>query len=248
MGVKVSVVTVTYNCDTIIESTLLSVIAQSYKNIEYVIIDGGSRDGTLDVLRKYNSYINVLVSEPDNGIYDAMNKAISLCTGDYVIFMNAGDLFTNSKVIETVFSGLNFNYADVIYGSVILDKKTKEIEVKPGDFKEFWKGSRFCHQSAFISLELHKKYPYDLKYKIAADFDFFNKMYLKNKVFNYIDIPFSKVTLGGVSDISRIKLINEVLAISKSKKLSVYLHFFIEGLKAIILSRGRILTHYLFKK
>lgn len=245
---KISVITVSYNCVDTIEETILSVINQTYTNVEYIIIDGGSNDGTIEVVRKHQDKIDNWVSEPDGGIYDAMNKAINLAKGDYIIFMNAGDIFYNESVIEKVFSSDKIINQEIIYGSVVLNKKEGEIELKPGNLDEFWKGSRFCHQSVFISLPLHKKFPYNLKYKIAADYNFFNIMYINKKRFLYLDFPFSKVAMGGISDIGRIKLIKENLEILNDKRLKVYYYYIVQGLKAIILSRGKILKYYLLNK
>lgn len=114
---KISVVTVCYNAINDIEKTILSVINQTYSNIEYIIIDGGSTDGTMDIVNKYKDKIDVIVSEPDKGIYDAMNKGIDRATGDWINFMNAGDCFFNNVALENVFprnyESVNF---DILYG------------------------------------------------------------------------------------------------------------------------------------
>ena len=114
---KISVVTVCYNAVNDIEKTILSVINQTYPNIEYLIIDGGSKDGTMDIVNKYKDKIDVIVSEPDKGIYDAMNKGIDRATGDWINFMNAGDCFYNNVALESVFprnyESVNF---DILYG------------------------------------------------------------------------------------------------------------------------------------
>ena len=100
---KISVVTVCYNAVNDIEKTILSVINQTYPNIEYLIIDGGSTDGTMDIVNKYKDKIDVIVSEPDKGIYDAMNKGIDRATGDWINFMNAGDCFFEKETVNSVF-------------------------------------------------------------------------------------------------------------------------------------------------
>ena len=114
-GNRVTVVTVTFNAEDCIEDTILSVINQSYKNIEYIVVDGLSTDGTLDVVRRYADRIDTWMSEKDLGIYDAMNKAIDIASGDWIVFMNAGDSFYNNDVIKDVFENVPEG-AELVYG------------------------------------------------------------------------------------------------------------------------------------
>ena len=116
----ISIVTVSYNAVATIEQTILSVINQTYPNIEYIIIDGGSKDGTIDIIRKYADQIAYWVSEPDEGIYDAMNKGIKIATGEWINFMNCGDSFLDMKVLNKIFisSILNeYEGVDILYGN-----------------------------------------------------------------------------------------------------------------------------------
>ncbi|RXE60893.1 glycosyltransferase, partial [Muribaculaceae bacterium Isolate-001 (NCI)] len=106
---KITVVTVCYNAVKEIEKTIQSVISQTYDNVEYIIVDGGSTDGTLDIIRKYSSRITRWVSEPDKGIFDAMNKSAHMATGEYINFMNAGDLFFDEKVLSDIFAGRSYD-------------------------------------------------------------------------------------------------------------------------------------------
>ena len=115
----ISIITISYNAVKDIENTILSVLNQTYPNIEYIIIDGGSTDGTLDIIKKYQDKITYWVSEPDKGIYDAMNKGTLKATGEWLNFMNAGDTFYNEQVLENVFRDNNWENTDVIYGDVI---------------------------------------------------------------------------------------------------------------------------------
>ena len=116
---KITVITICFNIGNELEQTIKSVIGQSYPNIEYIIIDGGSTDDTMAVLKRYKDNISLIVSEPDKGVYDAMNKGVRLATGDYVNFMNGGDRFSNSEVLTTLFSDLaNLDY-DVVFGDTI---------------------------------------------------------------------------------------------------------------------------------
>ena len=127
----ISIVTVSYNAVATIEQTILSVINQTYSNIEYIIIDGGSTDGTLDVIKKYADKIAYWVSEPDKGIYDAMNKGIKVATGEWINFMNCGDYFVANNTLESVFgSGKIYKKAEILYGDSIqlnVEKKINEV-------------------------------------------------------------------------------------------------------------------------
>ena len=109
---KISVVTVVYNSAALIENTVNSIINQSYSHIEYIVVDGGSTDGTIDILNRYKKNISTLISEPDRGIYDAMNKGISLATGDFVVFINSGDKFSSDDILENIFSNPEAASAD----------------------------------------------------------------------------------------------------------------------------------------
>ena len=130
----ISIVTVSYNAVLTIEQTILSVINQTYPNVEYIIIDGGSTDGTVDIIKKYANKIAYWVSEPDKGIYDAMNKGGLKATGDFIQFLNAGDWFENEHVIEKIFKDW-YKRVDVIYGdmiirrsdSFVLDQRTSHV-------------------------------------------------------------------------------------------------------------------------
>ena len=155
---KVSVITICYNAINDIEKTILSVINQSYGNKEYIIIDGGSSDGTVDVIKKYESRISKWVSEPDKGIYDAINKGIRKASGDWINCMNAGDTFYNNRVLENIFStpipnGISVLYSDHIY------KKQDGTEVLCNNELNTHVWS-FNHQSIIYKKELHHRYGY----------------------------------------------------------------------------------------
>lgn len=180
--VKISIITVAYNAAKLIEKTIKSVINQTYNNIEYIIIDGGSTDGTIDIIKKYDRYLAYWISEPDKGIYDAMNKAIKKANGDWINFMNCGDTFVDENVISEIFQTPIENNINVVYGDTLLRhqnrlfvRKTKAMH---GEFPNL------CHQSTFSRTSTMKKNLFNLKYKIAADIDFFYKIY-DNKSFQY---------------------------------------------------------------
>ncbi|MCD8182050.1 MAG: glycosyltransferase [Bacteroides sp.] len=161
---KISVITVCYNAVDTLEQTIKSVLGQTYPNIEYIIIDGGSTGGSIDIIHKYAERIAYWVSEPDEGIYDAMNKGIKSATGEWVNFMNAGDTFANPKVLETLFCDpKNFN-ADVLFGnSYSLDEKGKKKKYEcRKDITLLKYMPIYRHGASFVRTTIHKKYLFDL--------------------------------------------------------------------------------------
>ncbi|MCS6941792.1 MAG: glycosyltransferase [Geminocystis sp.] len=204
----ITVITVVLNKEKFLEETIQSVIAQTYPNVEYLIIDGGSTDGTLDIIRRYEEYIDYWVSEKDGGIYDAMNKGINVASGEWINFMNGGDSFFQEKVLEKVFTN-HWKDVDVIYGNHQVVYPGRRRIVKAGEIKHIWKGSQFCHQSAFVRKKAYKVYGFNTSRDIAADFEFFYTLYKKNMNFKYIDLVIANYPAGGLSDVRRIKTLLE---------------------------------------
>ncbi len=186
---KITVVTVCYNAVETIERTMLSVLGQTYPNIEYIIIDGGSTDGTVDIIKKYADRLAYWVSEPDKGIYDAMNKGILGATGDYINFMNAGDSFVSPEIIKLVAENIKSEgEMDVVYGNTYKhtnSNRWEDLSHKPYVLR--YHGA-FCHQSGFVKVAFHKKHLFDLHYKYMADFDFFHKAYMQGATFLKLDV------------------------------------------------------------
>ena len=170
---KISVITVVYNDVNNIEETILSVLSQSYPNVEYIIIDGDSTDGTIEIIKKYNSRIPYWISEKDEGIYDAMNKGLKYASGDWAIFMNSGDWFYDETVIEKVFSDKYSSAVGVIYGAVEFRFANEKIIQQPYSLPHILKGMAFSHQSAFVRTSLLKQSPYNVHFRIVADYEFF---------------------------------------------------------------------------
>lgn len=174
---KFSIITVTYNAGATLEDTIQSVITQSYKNLEYIIVDGGSKDRTLDIIRQYRTHIHTVVSEPDRGLYDAMNKGIRLATGDYICFLNAGDeLHEDDTLLMMVHSITGNVLPDVLYGeTAIVDEEGHFLRMRRLSapehltWKSFRKGMLVCHQAFFARRDLVE--PFDLNYRFSADFD-----------------------------------------------------------------------------
>jgi glycosyltransferase involved in cell wall biosynthesis len=184
---KITVVTVCYNAAKTLEKTIQSVINQTYNNIEYIIIDGASTDGTLEIIKKYEDRISYWQSEPDEGIYDAMNKGIKAATGEWINFMNSGDSFYSNDVLEKLVPQVDDDSV-IVYGDVNLIFQSDELKIKPYrlDFlKEH--GMCFCHQSCFVKTSYHKEHLFDISFKIVADYNLFYNAYYGDGVnFQYI--------------------------------------------------------------
>ena len=190
MHPKISIITVCFNAKDCIEETILSVINQSYPNIEYIIIDGGSSDGTVDIINKYNTKITYWISEPDKGIYDAMNKGINIASGKWINFMNAGDTFCETTTVESCINFLRKKECiDVLYGNTILNYKNEKYLSYPHNLSLINRITIFCHQSCFIKNSILKKNLFDIKYKIVADYNQIRNLYNKGCLFKYINIP-----------------------------------------------------------
>lgn len=186
---KFSIITVTYNAGKVLEDTIQSVVFQTYRNVEYIIVDGGSKDNTLEIAEKYRDRISKVISEPDKGLYDAMNKGIHLATGDYLCFLNAGDeLHENETLQKLVHTLKGKELPDVIYGeTAIVDEEGHFLHMRrlsaPDtlNWKSFKQGMLVCHQAFFARRELAINDLYDLRYRFSADFDWCIRIMKKAK-------------------------------------------------------------------
>lgn len=195
----ISIVTVTYNAADTLEKTINSVICQKYKNIEYIIIDGDSKDGTVDIIKKYAKYIDMWSSEPDNGIYDAMNKGIEKANGDFIGFLNADDWYEAdaiAKVVDVLQQRptLEFIYGDInVYGEQFL-------YVHHGNVGNNYIGDAIPHPSCFIKSSILKQNNFDLKYHIAADYELVARLIKELNIKKaYCNITLANYRIGGVS-------------------------------------------------
>lgn len=152
----ISIITVVYNGEKYLEETIQSVINQTYENVEYIIIDGGSTDGTLEIIKKYEDKIDYWVSEKDGGIYDAMNKGIDVATGEWLNFMNAGDSFYSNQTLMEVFNNKNYELYNILYGDVETNYGNFKIIHKAGKLENLYKSMQFSHQSTFFNTKYHK--------------------------------------------------------------------------------------------
>lgn len=201
---KISIITVCYNSGKTIEDTFKSVQSQSYKDIEYIVIDGGSKDNTLEFINQYKEIIDYSVSEKDNGLYDAMNKGIEKATGDVIGFLNSDDLFCDDMAVEKVMNVFNENskidsvYADIYY---VDQNNTDKIVRKwiTGKQKTFKKGWHPAHPTLYIKKKVYNQYGgFNLKFKLASDFEIMLRFIEKYKISTiYLPEPLIKMRLGG---------------------------------------------------
>ena len=199
---KLSVITIVYNNVRDIERTVLSVINQTYSNIEYIVIDGASNDGTLDILKKYESRISKLVSEKDKGIYDAMNKGLALASGDYVLFMNSGDEIFASDTVEKIFE--TEADADIYYGETeMFDQDWKSLGRRRHKVPEHftWEDFKYCMCISPHAIYIRKSLtqPYDLSYQLSADIDWILKAAKRAKKIVNVNAFVAKYLVGGMS-------------------------------------------------
>ena len=220
---RVTIITISYNAVLGIERTINSVITQTYSNLQYIIIDGGSTDGTVDIIKKYADKIDYWVSEPDSGIYYAMNKGI-----------------VDRNVIEQIFQH-NIECTDnVIYGNTIGKYKHGFISEKPEPLVVMNKRLPFCHQSVFVKEQLIKSMPFDTEYRIGADYDMFYKYFKLGVRFKYVDIYISVFEHEiGISSINNFKIWYKENARSRGEenslifKLKYFTHLVLQKVKYI---------------
>jgi glycosyltransferase involved in cell wall biosynthesis len=199
---KLTVVTIVYNNVRDIERTVFSVLNQTYLNIEYLVIDGASNDGTLEILRKYEGRLTKLISEKDKGIYDAMNKGLAMASGEYILFMNSGDEIYTSDTVEKVFA--TDPNADIYYGETeMYSEDWKSLGQRrhkaPEEFswKDFKYGMSISHQAIYIRRSLTE--PYDPQYKLSADIDWIIKAAKKAVKIVNTRMYVAKYLVGGMS-------------------------------------------------
>lgn len=243
---KVSVVTVCYNAEKYIEETILSVINQTYKNIEYIIIDGASTDNTINIVNKYRDQIAFFVSEPDKGIYDAMNKGINIATGEWINFMNAGDTFYSNNAVSDIISKVD-DSSTIAYGDTVLVYELGERLKTPDPLCRLEKEMVFGHQSTFIKSDYHKEHLFDISFRSSGDYKFFREAYFEGKKFQYIPVIVAKyLAQGGISNTQWVLVAKEnarIYGIDKSFKwkikflIIVIRGFVLEALRKILPSK-----------
>lgn len=230
---KVSVITIVYNNVKDIERTMLSVLNQTYPNIEYIIIDGASTDGTVEIIEQYKDRLSRFISAQDHGIYDAMNKGLALATGEYVLFMNSGDEIYAPETIAEVFAAAPSG--DIYYGETeMYDENWKSLGQRRHrapehfDWRSFKFGMNVSHQAIYIKRSLTE--PFDLKYKYSADIDWIIKAAKKSSNIVNTHQYVAKYLIGGMSKQKHLESLKErfkILSHYYGLIPTLFNHFFI---------------------
>ncbi|MDD4009474.1 MAG: glycosyltransferase family 2 protein [Fermentimonas sp.] len=226
---RLSIITVTFNAEQTLERTLSSISSQSYPYIEHIIVDGKSTDNTIDLVHKYENDKLKWISEPDKGLYDAMNKGIKMSTGDYLCFLNAGDTFFAADTVELIMQ--SDEPADIIYGeTAIVDNNGNFLHMrrlKAPDkltWKSFKEGMLVCHQAFIVRREITE--PYDLSYNFSSDFDWSIRMLKKSKAIINTNLILINYLNEGMTTTNRKKSLKEryQIMVKHYGKFSTFLH------------------------
>lgn len=202
---KISIITVCYNSEKTIEKTFQSIKSQTYKNIEYIVVDGKSKDSTLDILKKYKEVVSKFVSEPDKGLYDAMNKGIKMATGDVLGILNSDDIFTDQFVLENVAKFHLENNVDASVGNITQfnesGKTVRKYSAKNWHPEKLKIGFMPAHPAIFFKRDLFEKYGYyQLDFVSGADYELIIRFFLKNKItWKFSNITTTSMLIGGIS-------------------------------------------------
>lgn len=214
-----TIITVSFNSENCIEKTIQSVLSQDYDNLEYIIIDGGSKDNTVSIIKKYAERISHWVSEKDGGIYFGMNKGIEATTGDYILFMNTDDVFHNEGVVKAMAEVIMKNdYPDAVYGDVTEETEYGVFHKAAGDLSLMPVKMTLSHQSIFLKASLMKTQPFNTKYRYSADYEMLSRFYIQGAKFVNSGITVADVVVtGGATYDNFEKSVNEHYEILRSR-------------------------------
>jgi glycosyltransferase involved in cell wall biosynthesis len=246
--IKISIITVVFNCKNTIKYTLDSILSQDYANTELIVIDGGSTDGTLDILNLYRDQIDILVSEADLGIYDAMNKGLRVVSGDIVGFLHADDLYFDSNVLSKIGNAFSDPSIDAIYGDLLYIKNDSTNKVV-----RYWRSGVFHHDrlkygwmpphpTIYLRKNVYEELGwFNIKYSISADYDFMLRFLLSKKFrVLYLSDIFVQMRTGGISNRSFASLFQKSL-----EDLSILHHHNIGGIFALLCKNFRKLNQFI---
>ncbi len=225
---KISIITVCYNSEKHIKTAIESVVNQTYKNIEYIVVDGASKDRTVDIIKSYGDKITKMVSEPDKGIYDAMNKGFQMATGDYLAVINSDDFYISNDAIENVVNELNKKQTDSLFADLIyVEENNTDKQVRYWKSNKFVKGSfkkgwHPAHPTFFVKNEIYKKFGYfDLSFKLAADFELMLRFLEKHQISScYLPKPIIKMRLGGATNKNLKNIYNQNIECYRAFKVN----------------------------
>lgn len=236
---KITIVTVTYNCSKILKETLESCINQDYENVEYIIIDGASTDGTLGIINQYSENISFILSEPDKGIYDAMNKGIEHATGEWIFFLNAGDKFYSNKTLSDLFHNIDSESDAVLGDYYSLSNKGLILHKVDRPFysdNPYYLSMGFNHQCIFVKTKWAKKLMFDLSFKCCADYNMIFQMYKHGAKFEYKEMPITIIEgrYGFSQKHVNIQRYEEARVLGKEHDLSFKLYDLYKRIRALI--------------
>jgi len=206
---RITIVTVSLNNRTGLEKTIRSVISQRKISVEYIVIDGGSEDGSLEIIKKHGLNIAAWISEPDQGPYYAMNKGIGLATGEWINFLNAGDVFLGSDSLSGIIQQLRHDGIDAIYGDSLADYVDFKVYRKARPFEELWKGMIFSHQALLMRASLLKEERFDTRYPKIADYDMILRCMRDPARVRYIPVPLVICDAFGISNKGQAFILRE---------------------------------------
>jgi len=219
-----TVITVVCNAREAFRNTLKSLDKQTVRDYEYIVIDGKSKDGTLEELSNFPDLIAKVISESDRGIYDAMNKGIALAKGKYLYFLNAGDCFFEPSTLEKVIRELKSSEETIVHGAIEVQFEGQNRFKPAFSPTDLWQASNFCHQGIFVRSDYHKLNPYDLSFTITADYKMVYDAYKAGMTFKMLPLTIAHFMAGGISDKNRTKLLREKLKVVS--KYEPWKHFF----------------------
>ncbi|GHT38798.1 glycosyl transferase [Bacteroidia bacterium] len=223
----ITIITVVYNGVSSIGKTIRSVIGQTYPAIEYIIIDGGSTDGSVEIITNYETkfgigqlHITKWLSERDTGLYNAMNKGVKMATGEWICFLNSGDVFVDrgsvQKIVQAMQDGIDPQSPAIFYGNILIQNADgtyrEKIAQEPCNSHRMY----FCHQSAFVKTSLLHQYPFDERHRMSADLKFFKQCYYDDRRFFHANFPVVIYDTSGISNTQRQSGLRDNIAVIKS--------------------------------
>ena len=226
--------------------TLESIASQDLNNAELIVIDGGSDIETIEILNNYSSIITHLISEKDNGIYDAMNKGIKLAKGKWLNFMNAGDRYFSKNTLKEISDDELFYDQDLVIGETLISYDNFERKMRIGNLKDIWKGAQFIHQSVFISRQYQLENLYNVENKISADFEFFYYSIMSGAKIFKLDKTIAVFKSGGISDTKRLRAMLSNLKVVMMKDFSIFKMLY--HISKMFIELNKIIIKFFYQK